>query len=122
MLNDTEIRQAKSRARDYKLTDFDGLQLLVRASGSKLWRFAYRSGGKQKQLALGAYATPTSSAGRPLLHPRHLAYKTPRLVSDGARDLSARAENVQAGQSAAPRLRSRRIPETYRPWPCRYGG
>lgn len=25
------------------------------------------------------YATPTNSADRPLLHPRHLAYKTPRL-------------------------------------------
>lgn len=25
------------------------------------------------------YATPTSSADRPLLHPRQLAYKTPRL-------------------------------------------
>jgi transposase InsO family protein len=25
------------------------------------------------------YATPTSAADRPLLHPRHSAYKTPRL-------------------------------------------
>jgi putative transposase len=30
------------------------------------------------QLALGC-ATPTSSADRPLLHPRHMAYKKPRL-------------------------------------------
>ena len=53
MLNDTRIRSAKTRERDYKLTDFDGLYLLVRKNGSKLWRFAYRFDGKQKQIALG---------------------------------------------------------------------
>jgi hypothetical protein len=53
MLIDTKIRNAKPRDRDYKLTDFDGLYLLVRPNGSKLWRFAYRVDGKQKQLALG---------------------------------------------------------------------
>lgn len=51
MLNDTRIRNAKPKERDYKLTDFDGLQLLVRSTGAKLWRFAYRFAGKQKQLA-----------------------------------------------------------------------
>jgi integrase len=55
MLNDTRIRNAKPRERDYKLTDFDGLYVLVRPNGSKLWRFAYRLNGKQKQIALGAY-------------------------------------------------------------------
>ena len=64
MLNDTKIRQAKARERDYKLSDFDGLQLLVRPTGSKLWRFAYRFGGKQKQLALGAYPTVTLAEAR----------------------------------------------------------
>jgi len=50
MLNDTRIRNAKPAKRDYKLTDFDGLYLLVRKNGSRLWRFAYRFGGKQKQI------------------------------------------------------------------------
>ena len=55
MLNDTRIRNARPADRDYKLTDFDGLYLLIRKNGSRLWRFAYRFGGKQKQIALGAY-------------------------------------------------------------------
>lgn len=38
-----------------KLSDGGGLQLLVTPTGGKLWRLAYRFGGKQKQLALGAY-------------------------------------------------------------------
>ena len=64
MLNDSKIRQAKPRDRDYKLTDFDGLQLLIRPNGSKLWRFAYRFGGKQKQLALGVYPVVTLAEAR----------------------------------------------------------
>lgn len=40
---------------NYKLTDFDGLYLLICKNGSKLWRFAYRFEGKQKQIALGHY-------------------------------------------------------------------
>jgi integrase len=64
MLNDTRIRSAKPAERDYKLTDFDGLYLLVRANGSRLWRFAYRFCGKQKQIALGAYPQVTLAEAR----------------------------------------------------------
>jgi len=64
MLNDTRIRSAKPRDRDYKLTDFDGLYLLVRPNGSKLWRFAYRFDGRQKQIALGAYPHVTLAQAR----------------------------------------------------------
>jgi integrase len=64
MLNDTRIRNAKRRERDTKLTDFDGLYLLIRPNGSKLWRFAYRFCGKQKQIALGAYPHVTLADAR----------------------------------------------------------
>lgn len=64
MLNDTKLRQSKSRERDYKLTDFDGLHVLIRPNGSKLWRLSYRFGGKQKQLALGAYPIVTLAEAR----------------------------------------------------------
>jgi integrase len=64
MLNDTRIRNAKPAERDFKLTDFDGLYLLVRKNGSRLWRFAYRFGGKQKQIALGAYPQVTLAEAR----------------------------------------------------------
>jgi integrase len=64
MLNDTKIRNAKPRERDYKLTDFDGLYLLICKNGSKLWRFAYRFEGKQKQIALGHYPQVTLAEAR----------------------------------------------------------
>jgi integrase len=41
-----------------------GLQLWVFPNGSKLWRFAYRFGGKQKLLALGKYPDTTLLAAR----------------------------------------------------------
>jgi Arm DNA-binding domain len=64
MLNDNRIRSAKPAERDYKLTDFDGLYLLVCKSGSRLWRFAYRFQGKQKQIALGGYPHVTLAEAR----------------------------------------------------------
>lgn len=54
-LSDTAVRLAKTRDRDYKITDADGMFLLVRTTGSKLWRFSYRYDGKQKTMALGRY-------------------------------------------------------------------
>jgi hypothetical protein len=43
-LKELEARYATKRMKDYKLADGEGLYLLVRASGSKLWRFIYRAG------------------------------------------------------------------------------
>ena len=64
MLSDLATRQAKPRDRDYKISDYDGLHLLVRPTGAKLWRLAYRFAGKQKLLALGAYPTVTLAEAR----------------------------------------------------------
>ena len=64
MLNDTRICSAKPGERDYKLTDFNGLYLLVCKNGSELWRFAYRFDRKQKQIALGAYPAVTLAEAR----------------------------------------------------------
>lgn len=38
-----------------KISDGSGLQLWVMPTGAKLWRWAYRHGGKQKCMAFGAY-------------------------------------------------------------------
>ena len=54
-LTDLEIKKAKPRDKEYKLSDGDGLYLLVTLSGGKLWRFNYRFSGKQKTLFLKSY-------------------------------------------------------------------
>ena len=63
-LTDAKIRAAKPRAKPYKLTDERGLFLLVQPSGGLLWRFKFRSDGRdehgnpkriEKKLGLGTY-------------------------------------------------------------------
>jgi Arm DNA-binding domain/Phage integrase central domain len=54
-LSDTAIRAAKPRDKAYKMADGDGLTLLVKPNGSKLWRMRYRHGGIEKMLSFGMY-------------------------------------------------------------------
>ncbi len=55
LLTATAIRNAKPKAKSYKLTDGAGLYLQVNPNGSCWWRFYYYFGGKQKTLSLGVY-------------------------------------------------------------------
>ena len=55
MLNDAKIRAAKPQDKPYKLTDSHRLYLLVKPSGSKLWKWSYSYDGKQKTLHFGVH-------------------------------------------------------------------
>jgi integrase len=55
MLSDAKIRGAKARAKPFKLTDSHRLFLLVKPNGSKLWKWSYSYGDKQKTMAFGVY-------------------------------------------------------------------
>ena len=54
-LSDTAVRNAKPKTKPYKVSDGDGLFLLIMPSGSKYWRLRYFFAGKEKLLALGVY-------------------------------------------------------------------
>jgi integrase len=54
-LSAIKIRNAKPQAKPYKLTDGEGMFLLVHPNGGKYWRFKYRFGGRERVLALGTY-------------------------------------------------------------------
>ena len=53
-LTATAVKQAKPKAKPYKLADGGGLYLNVKTAG-KYWRYKYRFAGKEKLLALGTY-------------------------------------------------------------------
>lgn len=55
LLTDLECRKTQPSEKLIKLSDTGGLQLWVYPNGTKVWRFAYRFGGKQKLFALGRY-------------------------------------------------------------------
>jgi len=54
-LTDATCRNVRPGSKLQKFSDGGGLQLWVQPSGGRLWRLAYRFGGRQKLLALGAY-------------------------------------------------------------------
>jgi len=84
-LTDTSIRNAKPKAKPYKLSDEKGLFALVQPSGGKLWRLKYRIDGRdddgnpkrvEKKLGLGTYP--------------EISLKEARDLRDKARKLIAR--------------------------------
>jgi integrase len=65
-LTATQIKQAKPKAKDYKLFDGGGLYLLVSKAGGKHWKLKYKFDGKEKLLSLGAYPEIALSKARKL--------------------------------------------------------
>ncbi|WAT07381.1 tyrosine-type recombinase/integrase [Rouxiella badensis] len=63
-LTDVKVRSAKPTDKPYKLTDGEGMHLMVHPNGSKYWRLQYRFDGKQKMLALGIYPEISLSEAR----------------------------------------------------------
>jgi integrase len=54
-LSEAKARNAKPQTKPYKITDYDGMFLLITPAGGKYWRLKYYYGGKEKLLALGVY-------------------------------------------------------------------
>lgn len=56
-LNDTQIKSAKPKEKDFTLSDGNGLYLLIKSNGSKIWRFNYISPDSKKRtlVSFGSY-------------------------------------------------------------------
>lgn len=65
-LTDPVIKASRPKEKPYKLSDGDGLVLLIQPSGSKWWRFRYRYNGKEKMLSIGTYPDVTLKKAREL--------------------------------------------------------
>jgi integrase len=95
-LTDVKIRQAKADSKPIKLTDANGLYVEVRPTGSKLWRYRYRIGGKENVFAIGEY--PSMS----LQEARKARDDARALVKKGVHPAHARkqdlAETIEAGK------------------------
>ena len=76
-LTNTVISNAKPQEKAYKLSDKDGMYLLVHPNGSKYFRLDYRFAGKRKTLALGVY--PEIS----LKDAREKMYTIKKQINDG---------------------------------------
>lgn len=58
-LTDSKIKNAKPKEKAYTLSDGQGLQLLIKTNGSKLWEFFYKSPAtlKRRKTSFGVYPT-----------------------------------------------------------------
>ena len=76
-LTDIQVKNAKPKAKEYKLSDGGGLHLLITPSGGKLWRFKYRFDGIEKRLTFKTY--PEVS----LAEARHRRDDARKLIANG---------------------------------------
>ena len=92
-LTDVSVRKATPAEKPYKLTDGEGLYLLVSTAG-KYWRFDYRHLGKRKTLALGTYPDVSLADARDKLKDAR------RLLANGTDPAEAKQEAKRAAKVA----------------------
>lgn len=63
-LKDIQIKNAKPTDKQYKLSDGEGLYILIKPNDSKLWQMKYRFAGKEKTLSIGKYPLISLSKAR----------------------------------------------------------
>lgn len=63
-LTEMQIRNAKPKDKPYKLTDQEGLRLLVRPSGKKVWQLQYSYNKKQNTFTIGNYSQVSTAEAR----------------------------------------------------------
>ena len=66
MITMNTLKGLGPKDRPYKLGCGNGLQLEVTPTGSKLWRYRYRFGGKEKLISLGRFTKVSLKAAREL--------------------------------------------------------
>jgi integrase len=93
-LTDIKVKNAKKGEKQVKLSDGDGMYLLVTPAGGKCWRLKYRHGGKEKVLALGTYPEITLSEAR-----RHRD-EARTLIANGVDPNAAKKAKKAAGLEA----------------------
>jgi integrase len=89
---DAVYRAAKPKEKDYTISDGDGLHLLIKAGGSKLWQFVCTFDGKRKKLALGIYPNKT------LVAARSKAEEARAQIANGIDPSEAKKQSKQARQ------------------------
>ncbi|MGJ0297722.1 integrase arm-type DNA-binding domain-containing protein [Aliarcobacter cryaerophilus] len=88
-LNDKKIQNAKAKDTNYTLSDGNGLQLLIKSSGSKIWEFVFSSPvtKKRRKKTFGNY--PLIS----LAKAREIKFQYLKLISEGIDPVEQIKEN-----------------------------
>ena len=79
MLTDTAIKALKSQQKLYKVSDRDGMYVVVQPSGAIVFRYDYRLNGRRETLTLGRYGPE----GLSLARARERLVDAKRTISEG---------------------------------------
>lgn len=77
MLTDASIKALKAKEKPYKVTDRDGMYVLVSPTGSMSFRYDYRINGRRETVVLGRYGR----AGLSLARAREKCVDAKRLIA-----------------------------------------
>src|ERR1700683_1757059 len=105
-LTSVAIENTKPRTKPYTIADGDGLYLLVKPNGRKLWRLRYRYAGKQNMLSLGSFPTLLLAGARGKRDAAH------QLLADGI-DPSQQRKLDQIARATAARNTFGELVEEY---------
>lgn len=94
-LTDTAVKNAKPKEKQYRLTDGQGLYLLIKPSGKKYWRLDYILHGTRKTYAMGGYP------GKSLKQVRAERDEAKALVANGVDPVLHRKSMQEAKAAAA---------------------
>ena len=88
-LTDTKIKTSKPKEKDYKLSDGQGLFLLVKTNGTKLWRFDFIFINKRQTMSFGIYP----EVG--LKEARDRREKARENIKDGINPIESKSSNFE---------------------------
>ena len=91
-LTNTQVKNAKPKDKQYRLSDQGGLSLIVRPTGSKAWKYDYRMGGKRLTHTIGTYPETSLAEARDA----HTAAR--RLVKTGANPTTIKNQGPAASK------------------------
>ena len=79
MLTDSGVKALKPKEKSYKVTDRDGMYLVVQPSGTIVFRLDYRMNGRRETVTLGRYG----AAGISLARAREKLIDAKRAITEG---------------------------------------
>ncbi|MCO5085702.1 MAG: tyrosine-type recombinase/integrase [Methylobacteriaceae bacterium] len=79
MLTDSGVKSLKPKDKSYKVTDRDGMYLVVQPSGTIVFRLDYRMNGRRETVTLGRYG----AAGISLARAREKLIDAKRAIAEG---------------------------------------
>ncbi len=79
MLTDAALRNIRPKSRSYKMTDRDGLYLLISPKGGIAFKYDYRFNGRRESVTLGSYGP----AGLSLAKAREKVLDAKRMIAEG---------------------------------------